>query len=427
MPATEEPDQMSRARAIRHALTGRSARTAAVALVAAAIGGGIVAATDGGGGSSSAPVATAPTATATDSTATASTTAASLVSGGLTATDFSGIYARRRAGIVSITSTVPSSATVPGTPGDSTATGSGVVIDTDGHILTNDHVIAGATKVRVEFSSGRTVTAKLVGTDPSTDVAVLDVDVPASQLSPVPLGDSSKLRVGDPVMAIGDPFGYDGSASAGIVSGLDRSIEAPNGFTITGAIQTDAAVNHGNSGGALLDAKGELIGIPDQIADSGVNANVGVAFAVPSDTAKRIIAGLEANGKVEHAWLGVTTASVDATVGSLPGVGASKGALITGVVNGGPADKAGIAGGTRAANDEGSPICVGGDVVTALGSTRITSASDLQNAVDAQKPGATVSLTVVSPGGQSRSVDVTLGSRPNQADSQARTTSTCGR
>jgi putative serine protease PepD len=418
---------MSRARQIRRAVTGRTAKTAAVALAAAAIGGGIVAATEGGGGSSATPTVASSSSAAAAPEASTPSTAASLVSGGLTATDFSDIYARRRAGIVSITSTVRSSTVQPGVPGDSTATGSGVVIDRDGHILTNDHVVADATRVKVEFSSGKTVTAKLVGTDPSTDVAVLDVDVPSSQLSPVPLGDSSKIRIGDPVMAIGDPFGYQGSASAGIVSGLDRSIEAPNGFTITGAIQTDAAVNHGNSGGALLDASGDLIGIPDQIADSGVNANVGVAFAVPSDTAKRIIAGLEAHGKVVHAWLGVTTASVDATVGSLPGVGADRGALITGVVSGGPADTAGIEGGTRAANDDGSPICVGGDVVTALGGTKITDASDLQNAVDAQKPGAKVSLTLVSPGGDTRTVDVTLGSRPNQADTQARTTSTCGR
>ncbi len=349
-------------------------------------------------------------------------------SGGTTAVDFSQVYAERRAGLVSITSTVSTGRSgVPG-GGDGTATagGSGVIIDEEGHILTNEHVVDGASKVRVELSTGKTVTAKVVGTDQSTDVALLDIDVPASELDPVPLGDSSKVAVGDPVLAIGDPFGYEASASAGIVSGLDRSIQAPNGFTITGAIQTDAAVNHGNSGGALLNAEGELVGIPSQIADSGVNANVGVAFAVPVNTAKTIVASIERSGEVEHAWLGVSTADVDANLAQSADVGADSGALITGVTGGGPAATAGLTGGDRVASDDGAQVCVGGPVVTALDDTTIASASDLQKAVDAQRPGATVTLKVVDPDGTSRSVQVTLGTRPASAAQSSGTTSTCG-
>lgn len=413
-----DPDA-SRRRGVR----SRAAGTAAVALVAALVGGGVVAVVDGSGGDADAP-APSPTLTAaaTDG-APASTTTRAATATSATAVDFSAIYAERRAGVVSITSTVPASGGAGG-GGSSTQEGSGVVIDTEGHILTNDHVVDGATAVKVELSTGATVSAKIVGTDRSTDVALLDIDVPAADLDPIPLGRSSTLKVGQPVLAIGDPFGYQASASAGIVSGLDRSIEAPNGFTITGAVQTDAAVNHGNSGGALLDANGALVGIPAQIADSGVDANVGVAFAVPVDTARKIVDEISADGTVEHAWLGVTTATVDSGLAGLKDVGADGGALVTGVVAGGPAAKAGLEGGSRVATDDGQQVCVGGPVVTAVDGTAVTDASDLQNAIDASAPGAAVTLTVVDPGGGERSVRVTLGTRP--ASSTQTRTPACG-
>ena len=404
-------------RRFSRAVTG----TAAVALVAAVIGGGTVAVIDKT--TSDSPVIERVTTPATV------IPASTVSSGGTTAVDFSKVYAARRAGLVSITSTVPASqsGTTPGERGGTaTAGGSGVIIDEAGHVLTNEHVVDGASKVQVELASGTTVTAKVVGTDKSTDVALLDINVPASQLDPVPLGDSSKIAVGDPVLAIGDPFGYQASASAGIVSGLDRSIEAPNGFTITGAIQTDAAVNHGNSGGALLNAKGELVGIPSQIADSGVNANVGVAFAVPVNTAKTVIASIERSGDVEHAWLGVSTADVDANLAQTSGVGAGKGALITGVVGTGPAAKAGLTGGNKLVNDNSAQVCVGGPVVTALNDTPINSASDLQNAVDAQQPGSTVTLKIADADGTARAVKVTLGTRPASAQQQSSAAPSCG-
>jgi S1-C subfamily serine protease len=289
------------------------------------------------------------------------------------------------------------------------------VVDHEGHVITNEHVVSGASRVRVELASGRTADATVVGTDPSTDLALLGIDVPASELEPVPLGDSSSLAVGDPVLAIGDPFGYEGSASSGIVSGLGRTIEAPNGFSITGAVQTDAAVNHGNSGGALLNAAGELVGIPAQIADSGVDGNVGVAFAVPVDTAKAVIAQLGEGGTVEHAWLGVATATVDADLAEAAGLGTARGALVTGVVAGGPADDAGLTAGGEAVQTDAGPVCAGGDVVTAVGDAPVRDASDLQEAVDARRPGARVTLRVTGADGASRQVAVTLGERPGSA------------
>ncbi len=379
--------------------------------MAALIGGGVVAVVDGSGeGPPAASPSPAVTFAATDGS-----------QASVTAVDFAAVYARRRAGVVSIIATVRATR---GPGGSSVQEGSGVVIDDQGHVLTNDHVVEGAIAVKVELASGETVSAKIVGTDPSTDVAPLDIEVPAGDLDPIPLGDSSSLRVGQPVLAIGDPFGYQGSASAGIASGLGRSIEAPNGFTITGAVQTDAAVNHGNSGGALLDATGALVGIPAQIADSGVDANVGVAFAVPVDTARTIVDAIAADGSVEHSRLGVTTATVDSGLAGLKDVGAAAGALVTGVVARGPAAAAGLRGGTRLARDDGRPVCVGGPVVTAVDGTPVKDASDLQNAIDASNPGSAVTLTVVDPGGGERSVRVTLGTRP--ASSAQTQTPECG-
>ena len=406
-----EPDQPN-----RRGLRGRAAGAAAVALVAALVGGGVVAAVDGSGDGSS-------TTTVTTAAVTPVSTASETPSA--TAVDYSAIYAKRRAGVVSITSTLPAQGGPDGPGGGSTtAEGSGVVIDREGHVLTNEHVVDGATAVRVELSSGTTVKATIVGTDQSTDVALLDIDVPASDLDPVPLGRSSTLKVGQPVLAIGDPFGYQGSASAGIVSGLDRSIEAPNGFTINGAIQTDAAVNHGNSGGALLDADGDLIGIPAQIADSGVDANVGVAFAVPVDTARKIVDQLSASGSVEHAWLGVSTATVDAALSGVKDIGADTGALVTGVVPGGPAQKAGLEGGDHVATADSQQVCVGGPVVTSVDGRPVEDAADLQEAVDASTPGASITLGLTDPDGSTRTVRVTLGTRP--ASTSSTQDATCG-
>jgi S1-C subfamily serine protease len=293
------------------------------------------------------------------------------------------------------------------------AQGSGFVFDRQGHILTNDHVVSDASSVRVQFANGASYSATVVGTDPSTDLAVLDVDAPVDVLKPLPLGDSSALVVGDPVVAIGSPFGLEGTVTAGIVSALHRSMQAPNDFTINDSIQTDAAINHGNSGGPLLNLRGEVVGINAQIeSDSGDNAGIG--FAIPSNTIKGIANQLISSGKVQHAYLGVIVSPIPASVtgqlGEAAGLGIEK------VVGGGAADKAGLQAATGSANAEGQSFPTGGDVITAFDGQKVLSAAELQSAVDAHRPGDKVRVAVTRDG-KSRTVTVTLGTRPAQAAS----------
>ncbi|HWM64392.1 MAG TPA: trypsin-like peptidase domain-containing protein, partial [Solirubrobacterales bacterium] len=196
--------------------------------------------------------------------------------------------------------------------GGATATGSGFLIDTEGHVVTNSHVVEGAENVEVTLGSSDTsYDAEVVGTDPATDVALLDVDAPVDQLHPLALGDSSQAQVGDPVVAIGNPFGLDRTVTAGIVSALQRQIQAPNGFSISHVIQTDAAINPGNSGGPLIDASGNVIGINSQIQTGGTSrGNVGIGFAVPINTAREVVREIEENGEVKHAYLGISGGSI---------------------------------------------------------------------------------------------------------------------
>jgi putative serine protease PepD len=265
------------------------------------------------------------------------------------------------------------------------ATGSGFVIDKQGHIVTNEHVVEGATKVAVQFADQSEAQATIVGTDPSTDIAVLKVDSPASRLTPLSFASPGSLEVGDPVVAIGSPFGLEGTLTTGVVSGLGREIEAPNGFQIENAVQTDAALNHGNSGGPLLDMQGRVVGVAAQIrSDSG--GNVGIGYAVPGDTAQRVARELINDGSVEHAYLGVT----------LPDSGA---ATIEGVKGGSPADSAGLQ---------------AGDEVTAVDGKTIDSGDALREAIDAKKPGDKITLTIKRNGNE-RTVQVTLGQRPATA------------
>jgi putative serine protease PepD len=389
---------------------GLLVRTAAVALASAALGGGIVAAVDRPGAGPAAAAAPSPASSAAasqTSVPTANPTGAK---------SMRQIYAERSAGIVEVRATGSASSNGFGPPGSSSAQGSGVVIDTAGHILTNAHVIDGENSVTVAFADGSTAKAEVVGRDNSTDLALLDVDVPASKLDPVPLGSSAALHVGDWVMAIGDPFGYDRSASVGIVSGLNRQIQALNGFTIAGAIQTDAAINHGSSGGALLDDRGRLIGITAQIADSGVDGNVGIGFAIPVDTARRVVDQLQQGGKVAHAWLGISGADAS-QLAAQTGSGPDRGAVVTGIVAGGPAAKAGLKAGTGSGSGAtpGAPSCAGADVITAVDGRQISGMGDLQQAISASAPGATVTFTVIGADGSSRQVPVTLAAQPNSA------------
>ena len=296
------------------------------------------------------------------------------------------IYLRDYQGVVELT--VSSNAAGGGPFGfgsqASQAEGSGFVYDGSGDIVTNDHVVSGASSLRVKFWNGQIYPAHVVGTDPSTDLAVVKVSAPSGLLHPLALGDSGGVSVGDPVVAIGSPFGLDETVTSGIVSALHRSITSPNNFAIAGAIQTDAAINHGNSGGPLIDAAGDVIGVNSQIqSDSG--GNEGVGFAIPSNTVARIANLIIAGTPVKHAFVGVF----------LNGSSAG-GAQITTVQAGSPASKAGLQ---------------QGDLVTAIDGKAITSTQQFIETVDTFSPGQTVTLTVKH-GGSTNSVKVTLGTRP---------------
>jgi S1-C subfamily serine protease len=295
-----------------------------------------------------------------------------------------------------------------GQQGTSQAEGSGFVLDADGHIVTNAHVVEGASTITVRFSNGDQADATLVGTDPSSDIAVLKVDPGATELHPLELGSSKDLVIGQGVVAIGSPFGLQGSVTTGIVSALDRSIQAPNGYTIGGAIQTDAAINHGNSGGPLLDSSGKVVGVNAQIAsDSG--GSDGVGFAIPADTVSSVAQQLIAGQSVEHAYLGVQVTTLDSATAQQ--FDAPAGAAITSVGDGTPAASAGLQAAGESANGGVGTL---GDVVTAVDGQAVTTADDLTAAISAHKPGDKVTLTVWS-NGSSRDVQVTLGTRPATA------------
>jgi putative serine protease PepD len=357
---------------------------ALTALVGGAAGAGLVIATGANDG------------TATTTIAQAATTPASSDSSSSTGLNASALYASTAAGVVDITSSgvnSPASNTPFGGPqqSDSTATGTGFVVDGKGHIVTAAHVVDGASSISVKFQDGTTRTAKLLGKDNATDVAVLSVDTSGLTLHPLALGSSASLGVGDQVAAIGDPFTYERSLSTGIVSGLDRTISAPNGFTVAHAIQTDAALNPGNSGGPVLDASGQVIGIVDQIATNGSSdTSSGVGFAVPIDLVKSELSELEAGKIVSHAYLGVSTSSAGTS---------TDGALVQSVSSGSPADTAGLR---------------SGDIVTALGNTTIKGSNDLVAAIATHKPGERVDVSVRR-GSKTVQLTVTLGTQPTQA------------
>jgi putative serine protease PepD len=266
--------------------------------------------------------------------------------------------------------------------------GAGAVYDSKGDILTDEHVVENATSVKVNFQDGKTVPAKVLGTDPSTDVAVIRVDVPSSELHPIPFANSSATQVGDPVVAIGSPFSLPETTTAGIVSAVGRSIQAPNGYTITGSIQTDAAINPGNSGGPLLDADAQVVGLNDQIqTNSGSSAGVG--FATPSNTDARIANAIIGGHPVKHAYVGV----------ELNANSNSGGAQVSSITSGSPADSVGV-----------QP----GDVVTAINGKTISSTEQFIETVDTYTPGQKIQLTVKR-SGQTKTLSLTLGNRPNSA------------
>lgn len=303
------------------------------------------------------------------------------------------IYDRASRGVVEISATSGGGLGGP----SSSAQGSGFVYDRQGHVVTNQHVVSGADTFRISLWNGTEYKATLVGADPSTDLAVLKLDAPRAALEPLVLANSAEVVVGDPVLAIGSPFGLEGTLTQGIVSALHREMTAPNNFAIRDTIQTDAAINHGNSGGPLLDDLGRVIGVNAQI-ESASGGSDGVGFAIPSNTVKSIVTQLVATGTVEHAYLGIKMTAVD------------EGVMVTEVLLDTPAEQAGLRAATGSTIENGAEIPTGGDVVVAFDGRKVATPLDLQAAVDAKSPGDTVELTITR-GGKTSTVEVTLAKR----------------
>jgi S1-C subfamily serine protease len=331
------------------------------------------------------------------------------------------IYMKDAPGVAHITSTIVRQTESPfGFGGESqqqgTATGSGFVINNDGTILTNYHVVENAVKVTVGFEHGKTVEAKVIGKDPSNDLAVLRIPTEGLTLHPLTLGDSGKAQVGDPVLAIGNPFNLDRTLTTGVVSALQRHLTSPNGFTIDNVLQTDAPINPGNSGGPLLNTAGEVIGINSQIETGGSSGSVGIGFAVPINTAKTELSQLEKGGTVRGAYLGVSTLTVDGSLSAL-NLPVKNGALVETIEAGTPAAKAGIHAGNLEVQLSGGKVAVGGDIIVKVDNTGIASAEDLSNLIASKKPGDTISVEVLRATGnggyEHKTLKVTLTGRPN--------------
>ena len=336
------------------------------------------------------------------------------------------IYLQSAPGVVQVTSTAVVESEPdpffgnPFAPGSQTqrSLGSGFVIDKDGHIVTNFHVVEGAQAVEVSFSNQETMRARILGVDPATDIAVLKVDARSRALTPLKLGDSDTVKVGDSVVAIGNPFGLERSITAGIVSALQRQIVAPNRFSaIDHVIQTDAPINHGNSGGPLLNAQGEVIGVNAQIETGGTtDGNVGIGFAIPIDTVKDVAAQLIKNGKVEHAFLGVEVQPLNARISRLFRLPVRRGLLVESVGPGSAADQAGLKGGTAEVVVAGESWQLGGDVIVRADGVRVDSPDQLRDAISSKRPGDVVELEIYR-GDKQMTLKVKLGRQPSSPQS----------
>jgi S1-C subfamily serine protease len=336
-------------------------------------------------------------------------TAAEPVAATSTTSSVNSVYRQARDSVVEITVTGAAEPTPFGDGQQPRGQGSGFVYDNQGHVITNQHVVDGSQSLTVTMRDGSRYGATVVGSDPSTDLAVIKIDAPASKLKPLELGDSKALRVGDTVVAIGSPFGLEGTVTAGIISALGRQIDSTNGFAIDDSIQTDAAINHGNSGGPLLNLRGQVIGVNAQIrSESG--GNDGVGFAIPSSTVEQIAGRLISGGKVEHAYLGVGSQTIDSAAADT--LDLPRGAMVTEVREGTPAAKAGLKAATGSRTVQGEVYRIGGDVISAVDGENVEGADALRRVIDSHRPGDTVLLTVVR-NGDSRTVEVELGQRPS--------------
>jgi S1-C subfamily serine protease len=389
-------------------------RRAAIALASLALVGGVIAGCggdgDGGGGSS-----------------TVERTRVQVVEGlgGKNGFDPTTIYERLSPGVVTITSLFSNSENLQDIlEGGGAGQGSGFVLDDRGYIATNAHVVTNGTgsrltnakEVFVQFEDGNQVGAEIVGYDPNADVGVIKVDPKGLELVPLSLGRTSNVRVGEPVAAIGSPFGEQGSLSIGVVSAKNRTIEALTDFSISDAIQTDAAVNRGNSGGPLLDAQGRVIGINSQIRSAG-GGSVGVGFAISIDNVRRSIDQIRSGGKASYAYIGISSQNLYPQLAKKLDVPVEEGALIADVVKDGPADRAGIKGGGREIRFQASLVKLGGDVITKVNGRRVTRENDFSEQITRFEPGDTISLELYR-GNERRTARVTLGERPDQVPKQ---------
>jgi S1-C subfamily serine protease len=299
-----------------------------------------------------------------------------------------------------------------GTSQTQRALGSGFVIDKAGHVVTNDHVVQGASTIQVSFSNNERYKAKVIGVDPSTDSAVLQVGVKGRALKPLPLGNSDSVRVGEQVIAIGNPFGLDRSVTAGIVSAVQRRIEAPNQLSIAHVIQTDAALNHGNSGGPLLNAQGQVIGVNAQIETGGSGqGNVGIGFAIPINTVKDVVAELIKHGKVEHPFLGIEGKTLQPNIARLFHLPVTSGVLVASVRAGSGAAKAGLKAATTQVTVAGESWPAGGDVIVKVDGQPVPTIEKLIDMIATKKPGDGIDLDVVR-GTKRMNLNVKLGRQP---------------
>lgn len=301
-----------------------------------------------------------------------------------------------------------------------TATGSGFLIDEEGHMVTNNHVIDGASEITVTLGDNDDVyEAEVVGADASTDLALLKVDAPKDAMSPLSLGDSEKVKVGDPVVAIGNPFGLDRTVTTGIISALQREIQSTNNYSISNVIQTDAAINPGNSGGPLINSDGEVIGVNSQIATgSSGGGNVGIGFAVPSSTVKDVVAQIKDTGEVKHAFLGISAATVTPAIAEALNLDVEKGVLVQTLTEDGPAAKAGIKGGKTEVTVGAQPVLAGGDVITQVNGEDVSAMDEVIAAVNSASVGDQLELTV-NRDGDTKQFKVKLGERPDGTDASA--------
>jgi len=382
-------------------------------LILAAVATALIATGCGGGGDNS----------STEAAATPTTTQQVVIQSSNGSFNPAQIYKDVSPGVVTITSVFNGGgSSVLGSSGSSAGQGSGFVVDKDGDIVTNAHVVTSgghlngggtpqeAKQVFVEFGDRNRVPAQIVGFDADADVALIKVDPDGLNIVPVPLSDRSAFAVGEPVAAIGSPFGETQSLSVGVISATNRTVEGLTNFGIDNAIQTDASINPGNSGGPLLDSKGEVIGINEQIASSS-GSNSGVGFAIPVTSVRHSLDQLRNGGKVEYAFLGVTSESLYPQLAEHLGLDTKSGAMITDVVGDSPADKAGLKGSTGETTFQLQHVKTGGDVVIAVDGKPVFQNNDLSELVALHKPGDTVKLDIIR-GGHPATVDVTLGSRP---------------